>query len=262
MKKLRYIAIILFLASPSCSAISDFNGYRFATDALVDVDGSADSSMNSAGSGEPEDSGEAPNHEDSGQDAGSRESGIAGSGVETGGTGGESGSAGTSVIAGEGGTGGSGGESGISGISGTAGKSGTGGSGGTGGTGCTVTEGPNRYTESTGCQDIIVLDAQTGLIWQKEYITDRTWSQAMDYCRTLIYAGYDNWKLPTIDELQALLGGSNPVSDFPGMPNEWFWSSSPISTSAISARILSFNSGSSSGNNKDTKLYARCVQIK
>jgi hypothetical protein len=48
-------------------------------------------------------------------------------------------------------------------------------------------------------------DPATGLMWtKKENDSDVNWQQAMDYCRNLQLAGYSDWRLPTIDELQGI----------------------------------------------------------
>ncbi len=53
--------------------------------------------------------------------------------------------------------------------------------------------------------DDVILDAQTGLRWTKrdngEHID---WPPAKRYCENLKLEGHSDWKLPTIDELEAL----------------------------------------------------------
>jgi len=48
-------------------------------------------------------------------------------------------------------------------------------------------------------------DPATGLTWAKDdSYWGQTWQQATDYCRSLQLAGYTDWRLPTIDELQRI----------------------------------------------------------
>lgn len=79
-----------------------------------------------------------------------------------------------------------------------------------------------------------VLDQVTGLSWQQEYVTEKTWQQALSYCEALSYGGYSDWRLPDVVELRSLVNYSkgHPASDFPNMPSEAFWSSSSIAVGA------------------------------
>ncbi len=48
-------------------------------------------------------------------------------------------------------------------------------------------------------------DPATGLMWaRQDNGGDVNWYQARDYCRSLTLAGYSDWRLPTIDELQGI----------------------------------------------------------
>ncbi len=49
------------------------------------------------------------------------------------------------------------------------------------------------------------VDSSTGLMWAgKDNGEDTKWGAAMNYCRGLRLAGYADWRLPTIDELQGV----------------------------------------------------------
>jgi len=48
-------------------------------------------------------------------------------------------------------------------------------------------------------------DPDTGLMWaKKDNGSDVSWNQASDDCTKLQLAGYNDWRLPTIEELQAI----------------------------------------------------------
>lgn len=48
-------------------------------------------------------------------------------------------------------------------------------------------------------------DDATGLLWaDKDNGSDVNWSQAAGYCENLSLGGYDDWRLPTINELKTL----------------------------------------------------------
>jgi hypothetical protein len=52
-------------------------------------------------------------------------------------------------------------------------------------------------------------DPSTGLIWAaKDNGEDVAWRKAIKYCRDLRLAGYSDWRLATIDELQGIYDGS------------------------------------------------------
>jgi hypothetical protein len=52
-------------------------------------------------------------------------------------------------------------------------------------------------------------DPSTGLMWTiEDNGSDISWSNAMKYCQNLNVAGYSDWRLPTIDELQNIYDGS------------------------------------------------------
>lgn len=53
------------------------------------------------------------------------------------------------------------------------------------------------------------IDPSTGLMWTaKDNGNDITWGKAMKYCQHLSLAGYSDWRLPSVDELQAIYDGS------------------------------------------------------
>ncbi|MFZ1011980.1 MAG: DUF1566 domain-containing protein [Terracidiphilus sp.] len=48
-------------------------------------------------------------------------------------------------------------------------------------------------------------DPGTGLMWaKKDNGSDVSWNQGSDYCTKLRIAGYNDWRLPTIEELQGI----------------------------------------------------------
>jgi hypothetical protein len=54
----------------------------------------------------------------------------------------------------------------------------------------------------------IAHDPETELTWQNPALFQLlNWIEARDYCRDLEHAGYDDWRLPDVDELQTLLYG-------------------------------------------------------
>jgi hypothetical protein len=91
---------------------------------------------------------------------------------------------------------------------------------------------PNpRFTD---LGDGTVIDNLTSLIWTKnaqQIPGVLTWQGALDACNILEYAGYDDWRLPNIKELQSLLdyGRSYPAlpegHPFLNVRSSYHWSS-------------------------------------
>lgn len=69
---------------------------------------------------------------------------------------------------------------------------------------------PNEYELQTLRDDKVVIDHTSGLMWQQSG-SSKTWSfapGAQDYIHELNnkrYAGYSDWRLPTIEELASLI---------------------------------------------------------
>jgi len=52
----------------------------------------------------------------------------------------------------------------------------------------------------------IVIDNKTGLMWQNaRFSAKRTWQEAIDYCKKLEFEGYDDWRLPNVNELRTIM---------------------------------------------------------
>ena len=84
------------------------------------------------------------------------------------------------------------------------------------------------FTTQTVNNKFVVIDSTTNLMWQKNYATQRNWSEALQYCENSTYADYSDWRLPNKNELASLLNydkPESPVSYFPDMPSANFWSS-------------------------------------
>ena len=123
------------------------------------------------------------------------------------------------------------------------------------------------FTSKTVSSKVVVTDSTTGLMWQKEYATSKSWQAALKYCEDSTYAGYPDWRLPNKNELASLL--KNPAldsdnvaqySDFPDMPKAYFWSSSTYMSSISYAWLIGFNNGSTGTGSKTSSYNVRCVR--
>ena len=124
-------------------------------------------------------------------------------------------------------------------------------------------------TAKAANNDLIVKDTATDLIWQYEYVSDKTWKEALDYCENLEYAGYDDWRLPNKNELVSLEYARDTFGmTFPNMPEQNFWTStsadayitSDSSIKRIKAFSVDFRNNYLDHVTKTSKNYVRCVR--
>jgi hypothetical protein len=79
--------------------------------------------------------------------------------------------------------------------------------------------------------DDTITDTDTGLMWQKDTAPGTyNWRQALSYCENLTLAGYDDWRLPNIIELQSLVDYERyspciNTTYFPQTQPSHYWSS-------------------------------------
>ncbi|HPS31614.1 MAG TPA: DUF1566 domain-containing protein [bacterium] len=122
----------------------------------------------------------------------------------------------------------------------------------------------NNFIESTVLGNNIVTDSKTGFIWTTiSTIVTESWKDSLNYCETLDYAGYADWKLPNIEEIKTLIDytKNGPASSFPGMPVSDFWSSTTVVSGLNKAWSISFASGLVSGKlDKTESHYFLCVR--
>jgi len=122
----------------------------------------------------------------------------------------------------------------------------------------------------------VVLDHRTGLYWARcsvgQKLVDNycaglanryTWDQANTLQSNL--AGNGDWRLPTVEELQALVEYRvfNPAIDpnaFPNTPPSNFWSSSEAAYDAFYAWTVHFANGFSNWRHKRQRFEVRLVR--
>ena len=99
--------------------------------------------------------------------------------------------------------------------------------------------------------DGTVTDQQTSLMWMQSALEGRfTFEAACQAAQNLNaqegFAGRTDWRMPTQDELFTLVvKGNGPFICQEAFPDthEWFWTSTPQTTNAAEALIISFRRG-------------------
>lgn len=114
----------------------------------------------------------------------------------------------------------------------------------------------------------VVTNSATGLMWQDDSRAKnikKDWEEAKNYCRNLTHAGYNDWYLPSIKELESIVDTTryNPAikEEFINTASSGYWSSSP-SISMVNDDFwhVSFNYGLSYDRHDSDKFYVRCVR--
>lgn len=110
----------------------------------------------------------------------------------------------------------------------------------------------------------IVLDNQTGLMWMQSPLERLfTWKEACEIKHS--FGGFDDWRLPTIEELISIIDYSkrNPSIDevFWFVDKKYFWSSSPKVGNANYAWFVSFNYGYVYDGNRSSAFPVRLVRV-
>ncbi|WPD21581.1 MAG: DUF1566 domain-containing protein [Candidatus Electrothrix scaldis] len=136
--------------------------------------------------------------------------------------------------------------------------------------------------------DGTVTDTKTGLMWKRcseglsgvncedGEIEKYSWDDAVQRFKNVEYAGYKDWRLPTIDELKTLVhcskgqhkddycmdGSKVPTINQQAFPNTetFVWSGSPDAAYSIYAWLVIFGSGSSGSDFRTASYAVRLVR--
>ena len=130
---------------------------------------------------------------------------------------------------------------------------------------------PKRYVENE-YEDLgngVVVDHATGLMWEKSGSPDSiTYEKAEAYIRDLNrkkFAGFDDWRLPTVDELASLLEPEERSGDLYIAPpfdtkQRWCWTSDKRGSG--SAWNVRFSCGCVSWGDVGSPSYVRAVRAR
>lgn len=110
-----------------------------------------------------------------------------------------------------------------------------------------------------------VIDKDTDMMWQdNSTIVEKDYNGAMNYCKNLSLDGYNDWRLPNIDELISITDKNRykPAIKkiFKNTENTWYWSSSKYKGDSSDAWIVYFYDGGDRYNYVSNTHYVRCVR--
>lgn len=114
----------------------------------------------------------------------------------------------------------------------------------------------------------VVVDSATGLMWQDDRRASsvkKSWEDAKRYCQNLSHAGYSDWYLPSIKELETLADTSknDPAikKGFVNVVSSYYWSSSSDVSDSKDAWNVYFEDGDSYYyDRKASDFYVRCAR--
>jgi hypothetical protein len=121
---------------------------------------------------------------------------------------------------------------------------------------------PGRFVANG---DGTTTDTVTGLRWEQPLgAGPLAWGNALTYCNDLVLAGFDDWRLPSINELQTIVDDTqhDPAIDltaFPDATAEVHWSGT-VKNGMPWPWAVWFDDGLSSIDGPDVQHRVRCVR--
>jgi len=111
----------------------------------------------------------------------------------------------------------------------------------------------------------VVLDSTTKLMWQDNDTGDSmNWERAQESCSTLVLGGYNDWRLPSFEELKTLVADTkvSPVNSpvFKKALPCVYWSSSEHAKTKSNVWAIFFLDGTIYANPKTGNHFTRCVR--
>ena len=111
-------------------------------------------------------------------------------------------------------------------------------------------------------------DTKTGLEWQCESPGEMAWHEAMEYAKSLSLDGKNDWRVPTLAELETLLDRSvlynrlRPImwQEVPFRDSLSYWLSTTFAPDTSGAWIVMFYGGYVFSYYKSNLYYVLCVR--
>jgi len=124
-----------------------------------------------------------------------------------------------------------------------------------------------QYCKGTGKVEIFTKENQMEkkepkLMWSESVNKHMTWEEAIKYANDLREGGYDDWRLPTIEELVSLIDYTKfgPACNDTRMNSARYWSCTTYAGNTSYAWSVFFNFGSVYYQYKANNGYVRCVR--
>lgn len=109
-----------------------------------------------------------------------------------------------------------------------------------------------------------VTDNDTKLMWQQGENDVMEWDSAIAYCKGLPLAGYNDWRLPSIDELKSIVDvKENPTINktyFPNANSSYYLSSTTAAYGTTGAWSVGFGGGNVGYGDESGYGFVRCIR--
>jgi hypothetical protein len=111
----------------------------------------------------------------------------------------------------------------------------------------------------------VVIDKNTKLMWQDtKDINQDNIIDAVSYCNKLSLNSFDDWRLPSVEELISIVDdtkyNSSIENKFKNTKSNYYWSNTNYVNTKSDKWIVSFKDGHSKGSAWSNSYYVRCVR--
>ena len=111
-----------------------------------------------------------------------------------------------------------------------------------------------------------VYDSSINLTWQDDKrakTITRNWKDSIEYCKNLDFKTYNDWRLPTKNELITIVDDTRKPAikvEFKNSTSNYYWSSFTYDSGSDFAWYIDFSNSDAYNSFKDNNYYIRCVR--